>query len=249
MSALAKTSPATGLFVAIVGPSGAGKDALIRGLAGRLGEGDGVFYARRVVTRRADAFEDHDTLAEDDIRGGARRGRFALAWSAHGLHYGVPCEIEARLAAGHAVVCNVSRAVVAEVRRRYRPSARRARHRAAGNAGGAARRARPRGRREPARASRSAPPSPNSPSSPTRRSTTTARSTRRWRGCATSSSARLRSAASMMTPLRYAVYLAPPPESALWRFGSAVVGRDAASGEARSGFAPDGIRRCGVARA
>ncbi len=23
-----------------------------------------------------------------------------------------------------------------------------------------------------------------------------------------------------MTPLRYAVYLAPPPESALWRFGS-----------------------------
>jgi hypothetical protein len=45
----------------------------------------------------------------------------------------------------------------------------------------------------------------------------------------------------MMTPLRYAVYLAPPPESALWRFGSAVVGRDAASGEARPGFAPEGF--------
>jgi hypothetical protein len=44
-----------------------------------------------------------------------------------------------------------------------------------------------------------------------------------------------------MNPLRYAVYLAPPPESALWRFGSAVVGRDAASGEAQSGFAPDGF--------
>jgi 2'-5' RNA ligase len=44
-----------------------------------------------------------------------------------------------------------------------------------------------------------------------------------------------------MTPLRYAVYLAPPPESALWRFGSAVVGRDAASGEARPGFAPAGF--------
>jgi hypothetical protein len=44
-----------------------------------------------------------------------------------------------------------------------------------------------------------------------------------------------------MTPLRYAVYLAPPPEGALWRFGSAVVGRDAASGEARLGFAPDGF--------
>ncbi len=122
MSALAKTSPATGLFVAIVGPSGADKDALIRGLAGRLGESDGVFTARRVVTRRADAFEDHDTLAEDAFAAARAQGRFALAWSAHGLHYGVPREIEARLAAGHAVVCNVSRAMVAEVRRLYRPS-------------------------------------------------------------------------------------------------------------------------------
>ena len=122
MSALAKTSPATGLFVAIVGPSGAGKDALIRGLASRLGESDGVFYARRVVTRRADAFEDHDTLAHEAFAAARAEGRFALAWSAHGLHYGVPREIEARLAAGCAVVCNVSRAAVPEVRRLYRPS-------------------------------------------------------------------------------------------------------------------------------
>ena len=122
MSALAKTSPATGLFVAIVGPSGAGKDALIRGLASRLGESDGVFYARRVVTRRADAFEDHDTLAHEAFAAARAEGRFALAWSAHGLHYGVPREIEARLAAGCAVVCNVSRAAVPEVRQLYRPS-------------------------------------------------------------------------------------------------------------------------------
>jgi ribose 1,5-bisphosphokinase len=122
MSALAKAVPPAGLFVAVVGPSGAGKDALIRGLAGRLGEADGVFTARRVVTRRADAFEDHDTLAEDAFAAALAQGRFALAWSAHGLHYGVPREIEARLAAGQAVVCNVSRAMVAEVRRLYRPS-------------------------------------------------------------------------------------------------------------------------------
>ena len=122
MSALAKALPSTGLFVAVVGPSGAGKDALIRGLAGRLGEGDGVFYARRVVTRRADAFEDHDTLADEEFAAARAEGRFALAWTAHGLHYGVPREIEARLAAGGAVVCNVSRAMVAEVRRLYRPN-------------------------------------------------------------------------------------------------------------------------------
>ena len=122
MSAQLQASSAAGLFVAIVGPSGAGKDALIRGLAARLGEADGVFYARRVVTRPADAFEDHDTLAEADFAAARAAGRFALAWRAHGLSYGVPREIEARLAAGHAVVCNVSRAMVAEVRRLYSPN-------------------------------------------------------------------------------------------------------------------------------
>jgi len=45
----------------------------------------------------------------------------------------------------------------------------------------------------------------------------------------------------LSAPLRYAVYLAPPPESPLWRFGSDVVGRDAANGETRQGFAPDGF--------
>ena len=40
-----------GVFVAIVGPNGAGKDSVIRGL-----------IARRVVTRPADAYEDHKTL-------------------------------------------------------------------------------------------------------------------------------------------------------------------------------------------
>ena len=110
---------AEGLFVAIVGPSGAGKDALIRGLSARLGEADGVFCVRRVVTRRADAFEDHDTLEEGEFLLARKRGRFALSWAANGLHYGVPCEVDARLARGGAVVCNVSRAVVADVRRRY----------------------------------------------------------------------------------------------------------------------------------
>lgn len=39
---------------------------------------------------------------------------------------------------------------------------------------------------------------------------------------------------------RYAVYLAPAPNSALWRFGSRVVGRDAATGETIEGYAPEG---------
>jgi putative phosphonate metabolism protein len=41
--------------------------------------------------------------------------------------------------------------------------------------------------------------------------------------------------------VRYAVYLAPPPDSALWRFGAQALGRDAATGEAIEGFAPRGL--------
>ncbi len=44
-----------------------------------------------------------------------------------------------------------------------------------------------------------------------------------------------------MSEARYAIYLAPPPCSALWQFGSKVLGRDAASGVDVEGFAPEGI--------
>jgi hypothetical protein len=40
--------------------------------------------------------------------------------------------------------------------------------------------------------------------------------------------------------LRYALYLAPPPESALWRFGCDVIGRDPLTGASRDGFALEG---------
>ena len=40
---------------------------------------------------------------------------------------------------------------------------------------------------------------------------------------------------------RYALYLAPPAESELWRFGCDVIGRDALTGASRDGFAPEGF--------
>jgi 2'-5' RNA ligase len=43
--------------------------------------------------------------------------------------------------------------------------------------------------------------------------------------------------------LRYALYLAPPPESDLWRFGCDVIGRDALTGAPGDGFALEGYTR------
>ena len=77
-------------------------------------------FARRVVTRAADAHEDHDTLDLADFAAAVLEGRFALSWRAHGLSYGVPIAVDAAIARGQIVVCNLSRAAVAAARERYR---------------------------------------------------------------------------------------------------------------------------------
>lgn len=44
-----------------------------------------------------------------------------------------------------------------------------------------------------------------------------------------------------MSEARYAIYLAPPPDTPLWAFGSRVLGYDAVTGEDQHGFAPAGL--------
>lgn len=44
-----------------------------------------------------------------------------------------------------------------------------------------------------------------------------------------------------MTAPRYALYYAPPPESPLWTFGSAILGYDAATGAMLTPLAPEGV--------
>ncbi len=107
-----------GVFVAVIGPSGAGKDTLIAYARARLGRE--VAFVRRVVTRPADAAsEDHDTLDAEAFGRAEAEGAFALSWGAHGLRYGLPAKVDVELAAGRVAVANVSRGVVARLRQRY----------------------------------------------------------------------------------------------------------------------------------
>jgi ribose 1,5-bisphosphokinase len=75
------------MIVAVVGPSGAGKDTLLAALAAVRPD---ITLVRRVITRPSDAggeaFEGVD-LATFERR--KARGDFALDWQAHGLHYGI----------------------------------------------------------------------------------------------------------------------------------------------------------------
>lgn len=96
-------------LIVVVGPSGAGKDSVLRGWRAALGA-DAPGFARRVITRAPDASEAHEAVTPGDFAGLRAQGLLATWWQAHGLDYGVrPCEFEA-LADGRWVVLNGSRA-------------------------------------------------------------------------------------------------------------------------------------------
>lgn len=108
-----------GCLVLVVGPSGAGKDTLIRAARERLSGDPGVLFARRMITRPRDEHEDHLPVTSDELELYRGRGEVALSWSAHGLHYAIPKSIERAFEQGAVVVCSVSRGAVEEARRRY----------------------------------------------------------------------------------------------------------------------------------
>src|SRR5262249_49191975 len=106
-----------GRLVAVVGPSGAGKDTLI-GMA-RAESDASVVFPRRVVTRAPTTAEDHDSVDVDVFDAHVAAGGFAFSWEAHGLKYGIPSTIDRDIDAGRTVVCNVSRSIVSHLRNRY----------------------------------------------------------------------------------------------------------------------------------
>jgi ribose 1,5-bisphosphokinase len=114
--------PATigpGRLILVVGPSGAGKDTLI-GLARAACAEDGrIVFPRRVVTREASTFEDNEQVSLDAFRQARSQGDFAVDWDAHGHCYALPRAIDDDIRAGRTVVANVSRTVIAKMRRAY----------------------------------------------------------------------------------------------------------------------------------
>ncbi|MEL6060971.1 MULTISPECIES: phosphonate metabolism protein/1,5-bisphosphokinase (PRPP-forming) PhnN [unclassified Methylobacterium] len=105
-----------GCLVLVVGPSGAGKDTLIRLAREALADDPRYVFPRRLVTRPPSADEDNDEIDEAAFAEGCATGRFTLHWRAHGLGYAIPKEAGRLAEAGHVVVCNVSRRVVAQAR-------------------------------------------------------------------------------------------------------------------------------------
>ena len=116
----ARTSPiGPGRLVVVVGPSGAGKDTLLRFARNLLGGDPNILFPRRIVTREPSAEEDHEVLSEADFAAAVGAGGFAFWWDAHGLRYAVSAAVDEDIRAGKTVACNVSRAVISQLRCRY----------------------------------------------------------------------------------------------------------------------------------
>jgi len=103
--------------MAVVGPSGVGKDSVMEALAAS----DPRFtLARRVITRPIDAGgEAFDGVTEAEFHRRTAADDFALHWPAHGLHYGIPRSVDQVLAQGNDVLANLSRAVLLEAQARF----------------------------------------------------------------------------------------------------------------------------------
>ena len=110
----------SGRLVLVVGPSGAGKDSVIAAAAGSLAGDASVVFARRAITRPADAGgEAHEPITWQAFEAACRTGGFLLHWRANGLGYGISTRYREDLAVGRTLVANVSRTVIGEAARRF----------------------------------------------------------------------------------------------------------------------------------
>lgn len=109
-----------GAFMAIVGPSGAGKDSLIDYVRAQFDDNRTMLVARRLITRPADAGgEAHEAVTPAEFANRQHTGTLALAWQAHGLSYGIPAGVDQAVMNGTIVMANLSRSVLSEAAARY----------------------------------------------------------------------------------------------------------------------------------
>lgn len=115
--------PAPGRLYFVVGPSGAGKDTLMRWVQQRTAARDDIVFARRTITRPAHESEDHEAVSTEEYWRLAASGHFSMTWQANGLHYGIRRGIEVHLKSGRDVVVNGSREYIPTLRLHF-PQAR-----------------------------------------------------------------------------------------------------------------------------
>ena len=99
-----------GRMIAIVGPSGVGKDTVMGALQADRSD---ISLVKRHITRPPDPFgEDHYAISNEEFGKALDKHKFVLAWTAHGLSYGISSEAIRKHNNGHDMLINLSRSVL-----------------------------------------------------------------------------------------------------------------------------------------
>ncbi|MCM2561301.1 phosphonate metabolism protein/1,5-bisphosphokinase (PRPP-forming) PhnN [Lutimaribacter sp. EGI FJ00015] len=102
----------SGRLIAVVGPSGVGKDSVMAGLARAC---PALRLVRRTITRAPGlGGEEYDAVTPEAFDVMARAGAFCVHWSAHGLRYGIPADVLDDVRAGTDCLANFSRGALAD---------------------------------------------------------------------------------------------------------------------------------------
>ena len=100
-------SKSGGRLIAVVGPSGVGKDSVMAGLHCAIPD---LHLVRRVITRAPNlGGEDYDAVSVSQFEALVEDAAFAMHWCAHGLHYGIPITVKYQLGKGTDCLINFSR--------------------------------------------------------------------------------------------------------------------------------------------
>ena len=99
-----------GRLIAIVGPSGVGKDTVMEAMQASRSDRSLV---KRHITRPPDPLgENHYALSNEEFGKALDQHKFVLAWTAHGLSYGISSEAIRNHNNGHDMLINLSRSVL-----------------------------------------------------------------------------------------------------------------------------------------
>ena len=113
-------APVAAGLVYVVGPSGAGKDAVLGALRASWPTGIAAHWARRTITRpESAAGERHEAVDAAGFERLLAEGAFGLHWFAHGLCYGVRLSELESLALGQWVFVTGSRGYVPQLLSRW----------------------------------------------------------------------------------------------------------------------------------
>lgn len=109
-----------GKFIAVVGASGVGKDAILDLARPRLEAASRFYFPTRIVTRCNDeSGQMHESVSNTEFVRRVRDDLFSLWWCTHETHYAIPDKVFDALRDNRIVIANISRRSVEEAARKF----------------------------------------------------------------------------------------------------------------------------------